>query len=201
MHSQKIEGAVMNSFFKKEVLPIVTNRLLLRIPDTEETAWLLTYYSENRNHLEPWEPKRVPEFYSNEYWKKEIIMMNNQFMIGEALRLAFFLKSSPPGPVIGVCNFTNIMRGCLQGCFLGYSLDYRYQGNGYMYEALDAAIHFLFNRYKLHRVMASYIPRNERSGRLLRRLGFEVEGYSRDYMKINGKWEDHILTSRINNQV
>jgi ribosomal-protein-alanine N-acetyltransferase len=46
--------------------------------------------------------------------------------------------------------------------------------------------------------MANYIPVNERSGRLLRRLGFTVEGYARDYLLIAGKWEDHVLTALAN---
>ena len=41
--------------------------------------------------------------------------------------------------------------------------------------------------------MASYLPRNDRSGVLLKRLGFEIEGKARAYLRINGRWEDHIL--------
>jgi ribosomal-protein-alanine N-acetyltransferase len=39
------------------------------------------------------------------------------------------------------------------------------------------------------------VPTNERSGRLLRRLGFVVEGYARDYLFIGGQFRDHVLTS------
>lgn len=46
--------------------------------------------------------------------------------------------------------------------------------------------------------MAAYLPDNERSGKLLKRLGFVVEGYARDYLMIDGQWQDHILTSLIN---
>ncbi|TND51068.1 30S ribosomal protein S5 alanine N-acetyltransferase, partial [Aeromonas dhakensis] len=35
-------------------------------------------------------------------------------------------------------------------------------------------------------------------GALLERLGFEREGYAKEYLMINGRWEDHILTSRLN---
>ena len=64
-----------------------------------------------------------------------------------------------------------------------------------MYEAAKLAIHYALYELRLHRIMANYLPTNERSARLLRRLGFVVEGYARDYLYINGAWRDHILTS------
>jgi [ribosomal protein S5]-alanine N-acetyltransferase len=67
-----------------------------------------------------------------------------------------------------------------------------------MFEALTAAIAFAFDVLRLHRIMANYIPGNERSGKLLRRLGFNMEGYARDYLLIDGEWRDHILTALTN---
>jgi ribosomal-protein-alanine N-acetyltransferase len=70
-----------------------------------------------------------------------------------------------------------------------------------MFDALQVALIWIFKELKMHRVAAAYIPTNERSGALLRRLGFTVEGYARDYLFINGRWRDHILTSFIMNDV
>ena len=42
------------------------------------------------------------------------------------------------------------------------------------------------------------MPTNERSARLLRRLGFAVEGYARDYLLLDGQWRDHVMTALIN---
>ncbi len=67
-----------------------------------------------------------------------------------------------------------------------------------MQEVVGAGIAYLFREHGLHRVMASYMPANLRSGTLLERLGFEREGYARDYLMINGRWEDHVLTARLN---
>jgi ribosomal-protein-alanine N-acetyltransferase len=50
----------------------------------------------------------------------------------------------------------------------------------------------------MHRIMASYMPRNARSEAVLERLGFQKEGFAKDYLLINGKWEDHNLTSLVN---
>ena len=50
----------------------------------------------------------------------------------------------------------------------------------------------------MHRIIAAYLPHNQRSGRLLERFDLVVEGYARDYLRIDGEWQDHILTSLIN---
>jgi ribosomal-protein-alanine N-acetyltransferase len=185
------------NYLKKDLLPIVTERLTLRLVEPEEAELMIDYVTENREHLAYWEPIRTDEFYTPEYWKKELIKRQSDFYVGSSMNLAIFFKELPEGPIIGVCNFTNIMRGVFQACFLGYSIHCNYQGRGIMYEALNAAGDFMFDTFKLHRVMANYMPRNERSGKLLKKLGFTIEGYSRDYLKINGKWEDHILTAKI----
>jgi ribosomal-protein-alanine N-acetyltransferase len=67
-----------------------------------------------------------------------------------------------------------------------------------MHEALEAAIRYAFDELRLHRIMANYVPTNERSGRVLRRLGFVIEGYARDYLFIGGRFMDHVLTSLTN---
>ena len=104
----------------------------------------------------------------------------------------------PDGPVVGLANFTQIVRGAFMACSLGYSIDEDRQGQGLMRETLEHAIAYVFDELGLHRVQASYLPTNERSGGLLRRLGFVVEGYARDYIYINGAWRDHVLTARTN---
>jgi len=49
--------------------------------------------------------------------------------------------------------------------------------------------------------MANHAPSNERSEKMLRRLGFEREGYAKAYLKIADKWEDMVLNSLINSNI
>ena len=42
------------------------------------------------------------------------------------------------------------------------------------------------------------MPHNVRSAAVLRRAGFTIEGYARDYIRIDGRWADHILTAIVN---
>ena len=67
-----------------------------------------------------------------------------------------------------------------------------------MAEALRATNAFAFRELRLHRIMANYRPENERSGRLLERLGFVREGVAKDYLFIDGAWRDHVLTALVN---
>jgi ribosomal-protein-alanine N-acetyltransferase len=67
-----------------------------------------------------------------------------------------------------------------------------------MSRALKLAVRYMFSIQNIHRIMASYMPRNQRSEAVLNRLGFKREGFAKDYLLIDGKWEDHNLTSLIN---
>jgi [ribosomal protein S5]-alanine N-acetyltransferase len=188
------------NYLKKNLLPIETQRLVLRLLEPEEAGLMVQYVTDNRDHLTPWEPLRLEGFFQQELWVRELKSRHAQFFKGEGLRLVIFSKQALDGPVIGLINFTDIMRGVFQACFLGYSIHFKFEGMGIMYEALEASIAYMFETFKLHRIMANYMPRNERSGHLLKKLGFQVEGYARDYLKVNGKWEDHILTAKIRNE-
>jgi len=46
--------------------------------------------------------------------------------------------------------------------------------------------------------VATPSPTNERSARLPRRLDFVVEGDARDYLLIQGRWEDQVLVGLTN---
>ncbi len=67
-----------------------------------------------------------------------------------------------------------------------------------MFEVAQASIKHMFEVVRVHRIMANHLPENFRSEKLLKRLGFDREGYARNYLKINGQWRDHLLNSLIN---
>lgn len=81
---------------------------------------------------------------------------------------------------------------------MGFGVSIEHQGSGVMTGVCKVVIDHAFGQLKLNRVMANFMPCNERSGNLLKKLGFEEEGLARRYLKINGDWEDHVLTSLVN---
>lgn len=171
---------------------LTTARAHLTLLTPDHADLILDYYQRNRDHLEPWEPKRPDGFYTLPYWSNRLRDSYQQCFNGQSVNL---VALDQQGRMIASCNFTNIIHGAFEACHLGYSLDSNRQGEGLMQEILTEALSYMFHRHGLNRVMACYIPRNERSGRLLERLGFEREGLARDYLMINGHWEDHVLTS------
>jgi [ribosomal protein S5]-alanine N-acetyltransferase len=180
---------------------IETERLLLTLPTEEAARRMLAFFEENREHLEKWSPAPPEGFYTENFWREHLIQARAGFEQDQSMKLVLFERDRRSAPVVGVCNFSNFVRGPFQACYLGYSLDHRFEGRGLMSEALKAATLYAFETLRLHRIMANYIPVNERSGRLLRQLGFVVEGYAHDYLLINGRWRDHILTSLTNSRL
>ncbi len=156
---------------------------------------LLEYAITNKDHLAPWEPLRGEAYFQFNSFEQLIHKQLIEQDQGRAMRLV--LREISSRQVVGTVSFTNICPEPFLACHLGYSLASASQGSGLMAEGLRMALRRVFEKHGLHRVMANYIPRNERSADLLRRLGFSVEGYARSYLQIAGRWEDHVLTSLV----
>jgi ribosomal-protein-alanine N-acetyltransferase len=62
-----------------------------------------------------------------------------------------------------------------------------------MTEGLRLVLSFAFERLRLYRVEAACLPHNAASRKLLLKSGFREEGYARQYLSIDGKWQDHVL--------
>jgi ribosomal-protein-alanine N-acetyltransferase len=163
----------------------------------KELDMIVAYYNENKEHFEPWEPERSVDFYTIEFWRERIGQVEINFRLGKSINFVALNKEMTE--MIAVCNFTNIIGGVFQACNMGYSVAKKYEGKGYMLEAAGAGIKHIFEELGLHRIMAGYMPSNLKSASLLERLGFEKEGYAKSYLQIAGQWEDHVLTSLINN--
>ncbi len=176
-----------------------TARLILALPGPAAGARAVAYYVDNRAHLDPWEPPRPDGFYTEGHHAEKLGRDLRDLDDGKGARFLIFGRDEGiSGPVLGLVNFSQVVRGPLQSCFLGYSLAERATGKGLITEALRAAIPFAWDTLRLHRIQASYVPTNERSARVLRRLGFSVEGYARDYLWVGGAWRDHIMTALLN---
>lgn len=177
---------------------IETPRTILAMPGAESASDVLLFELENAEHFSAWDPALPADYYTEHFLRRQLEENRSDFLAERAVRFFLFEKKRGERSVIGYCNFNHIERAARQSCRLAFGLDYRRQGRGLMTEALREAIRYIFNRLGLHRIEASYMPTNEASGRLLKRLGFAVEGYSRDLIFINGQWKDHLQAALLN---
>ena len=179
-------------------LPLIdTERLVVRMCYPDEAIKSARYHLKNRDYLQPFYATFTEESFSEIYWAEELERNIVEYYNDQSIRFFIFEKDNDE-VVVGTANFSGIVRRAAYYCVVGYGLDQDFQGRGYMTEALGAAIDFMFTERNIHRVMANYIPVNEKSGKVLKRLGFTVEGYARDYLYLDGQWKDHILTSLTN---
>jgi ribosomal-protein-alanine N-acetyltransferase len=93
--------------------------------------------------------------------------------------------------IVGAINLSQIFRGGFHSAYLGYQIGAPFAGQGYMTEAIQLVLKYAFHGLKLHRLEANIQPVNKASIALVKRAGFSKEGYSRRYLKINGRWRDH----------
>lgn len=102
-----------------------------------------------------------------------------------------FVVEASSGTLAGVINLSEIVRGSFHSTYLGYYGLAPCAGRGLMTEGMRQVIARAFGELGLHRIEANIQPCNAASLALVARLGFSREGYSRRYLKINGRWRDH----------
>lgn len=170
----------------------------LRVGSTTLAPAVSKYLLRNREHFRQSMPVMSDCFFTIDECEKRLASAIDEHQAGQSLKLLLLMEKAGEMQVIGDLSFTNITRGVFHSCYLGYKIDHEFQGKGLMYDSLHVAIKHVFDDMGLHRVMANYRPTNERSGRLLRRLNFTIEGYARDYLLLDGQWQDHILTALVN---
>lgn len=182
----------------RRVPVLETTRLLLTLPSDRDAEELCAYVERNREHLRPWSPPEPPGPIPLVGSLRRIENIQREFQSGTSARFWLRELGNGSGPFIGAVTLSNIVLGPFRACYLGYQLDVAHIGQGFMHEALGAVIEYAFVELRLHRIMANYVPENERSARVLRRSGFVVEGYARDYLFVGGRFRDHVLTSLTN---
>lgn len=168
----------------------------IRLVKSSDAPLLAEYHRLNADHFQPWEPLREENYYHVRALRKRLKQYEKAQRLGSAL--FFIALDDAESEVLAHCSLTNILYDPLRACFMGYGVSKAHEGQGIMLKLCAAAIDHAFNHLLLNRIMANYMPHNQRSAALLERLGFKIEGSAKRYLKINGKWEDHVTTSLLN---
>ena len=156
-------------------------RVLIRPPTERDQAAFLAAVRRSRKLHQSWvsPPSNTRAF---------IDYLNR---ISSGAHRGFLVIERKTRVLVGVINLNNMIRGNFQSAFLGYYGFKPYAGRGLMLEGMQLVLRRAFGALKLHRVEANIQPNNKPSIALARRSGFVVEGLSRRYLKVCGRWQDH----------
>ena len=158
-----------------------SKRVYLRHPVPDDFDELTNLYRSSRDHFKGYASSR----YSRERFDEMLVASE------QGTNASFLVCRNADDAIVGTLNLSQIFRKLFQNAYLGYQLFAGHTGNGYMTEAVGLALRYAFMELKLHRIEASVQPVNKRSIAVLKRNGFAKEGYSKRYLKINGRWRDH----------
>ncbi|MEU5159997.1 GNAT family protein [Streptomyces sp. NPDC020875] len=101
-------------------------------------------------------------------------------------------RTDDGGRITGFITVNNIVGGAFRSGALGYGAFAHAAGRGLMREALGLVLAYAFGpALDLHRLEANVQPGNTASIALVRGAGFRLEGYSPDFLFIDGAWRDH----------
>ncbi len=168
-----------------------TERLELHLLGPEAAAAVREYGLRSITYHTPFDPIRPVD-----YWELPVVadrLVCQQWEAGKGSSLCLFItRRDSPARVLGAINLRNIQRGAFMGGTLGYGLAPDSVGHGYMTESVIGIVRIAFEELGLHRVELNIMPRNARSLAVAERCGFTREGLSPRFLKIAGRWEDHV---------
>tara|TARA_B100001059_G_scaffold49730_1_gene42798 strand:- start:410 stop:1003 length:594 start_codon:yes stop_codon:yes gene_type:complete len=180
---------------KKNQFEITGQKVILRPPQYSDWKAWADERKKNKLYLQPWEPLWSINELERSSFVKRVRMFERLSHNDQAY--SFLIYKSDNEDFIGEVNISNVQRGIIQSCTIGYWIAKDCEGKGMMSESLELVKEFIFNELKLHRIEAACLPHNIPSLKLLLKNGFIKEGTARKLLKINDKWQDHTVLSFI----
>lgn len=179
----------------EEDIDVIRGRkVVLRQPMVGDYAEWAELRALSRAHLTPWEPTWAGDDLSRSMYRRRLRAYAKDTR--DDVSYPYFIFDRAAGNLVGGMTLSNVRRGSAQTASLGYWMGAPYAGLGYMREAVATLLPTAFGLLRLHRVEAATMLHNAASIRVLEINGFEREGLARSYLKINGRWEDHLLYAR-----
>ena len=164
----------------------------LSLNDAEPLAWLLTA---NRDYLAPWSPLQDDLYFTPEGQREVLARELAAQRRGVMLPLAVL---DAGGEVCGRINLNSIIRGAFQSASVGYWVSKSRAGHGLASAAVAEVVSIAFRELGLHRLEAGTLLRNTPSQRVLAHNAFRPFAVAEAYLKIAGRWQDHILFQLLN---
>ena len=169
--------------------------LFLRPPQAVDYVQWNALREKSQEFLAPWEPTWPKNDLSRASFRRRIKRYTKNIRQDEAY--PFFIFDQSGDTLLGGLTLSHVRRGVTQSCSLGYWIGVSHEQKGYMTAAVRSVVPYVFDTLRLHRLEAACLSSNTPSMRLLKRMGFQREGIARQYLRINGAWQDHVLFALI----
>jgi len=169
--------------------------VLLRAPQMSDYSAWAALREQSRAFLTPWEPVWPVHDLTRGAFRRRIRRYARD--VREDQAYPFLIFRSGDRTLLGGLTLSNVRRGVAQTASLGYWMGAPHAGRGHMSAAVAVLLPFAHGSLGLRRIEAACLPTNVPSIRLLEGAGFVREGYGREYLCINGVWQDHLLFARL----
>jgi ribosomal-protein-alanine N-acetyltransferase len=167
-----------------------------RLISTGDAERLARLQQSGRAFFEPWEPIRDDAYFTVEGQRAEVERVLGRYGDDEALPHVILDENEK---LVGRITLSGITRGAFQSCSMGYWVAPDFNGRGYAHDAARILTTLAFGDLGLHRVQAETLPHNTRSQHVLQDVGFTRYGLAAQYLKIAGKWQDHVMYQLLTN--
>lgn len=178
------------SFRRSPKVQLTGPRVHIRPPETGDRAQWLALREASKAFLQPWEPTWAPDAVTRQGFMRRLHRFQANWDSGESY--PFFILTNHGNKLAGGVTLSNIRRGVSQAASVGYWVGESFARQGIMSEGLNLTLDYAFKMLNLHRVEAACLPHNAASRGLLEKCGFREEGLARQYLCINGRWQDHV---------
>lgn len=170
----------------------------LRPAQVDDWAAWADLRDRSRDFLSPWEPTWPADALARPSFRRRVRRQALEWRADEAYSFLVFERTT--GQLVGGIGLSNVRRGVAQMATMGYWVGRPFARRGYTSEAARLVLGFAFGQLGLHRVEAACLPDNEASQGVLDKAGFVREGYARGYLRIDGRWADHVLFGILRDQ-
>jgi len=156
-------------------------RTFIQPPEAADEAAFLAAMQDSVGLHSPW--LSAPK--THEGWQRYMGRLERDNEAG------FLVKRIHDRVICGVVNLNIITYEALCSAYVSYYSVAGQAERGYMTEGMSQVIRHAFDKLGLHRLEANIQPGNLASIALARSAGFEYEGFSPRFLRINGEWCDH----------
>lgn len=150
--------------------------------------------SRNATWLDPWEATDpAGQTASVTTYRAMVRAHNRDATMRGSYPWAIFIQDAKQSKtqLVGQLIAAPVLWGSMRSTTFGYWVDQAWAGQNIVPTAVALACDYLLKHVGLHRIEINIVPDNRASLRVVEKLGLRSEGIRKDYIHINGAWQDH----------